>query len=160
MENKLAEKKAPVVAAKGWPAARKIVLVALALHFFSLFFIYQDEDEKDYHPVLWNTGQIVHIGTEVPVQTGMQLKPLAPAVLVILFVLFLSKLAVDPFWKKYGYWITIAMIIAFAFGGAVVRTTGGNMSLVSVGLLFVAAFLNTAQQKKEKVLMYKDETAA
>ncbi len=159
MENKIPEKKATNFA-RGRTPARKIVLVALALHFFSLFFIYQDADVKDYKPLLWNTGQFVQVGTEVPVQTGMKLKPLGAGVIIILFILFLSKMAVDPFWKKYGYWITIVLVIAFAFGGAVVRTTGGNMSLVSVGLLFIAAFLNSVQLKKEKTLIRKDETKA
>lgn len=136
------KKEAAVITVKAMSTARKMVLAALLLHFCSLFFTYQDDDVKDTHTIMWNTGRFVQVGTEVPVQTGMQLKPLAPAVLVILFVLFLSKMAVDPFWKKYGYWITLALVIAFATGGAVIRTTGGNISLVSVGLLLIAALMN------------------
>jgi len=141
-ETATVKKDTAVITVKAMSTARKIVLVALFLHFCSLFFTYQDDDVKDPHTIMWNTGRFVQVGTDVPVQTGMQLKPLAPAVLVILFVFFLSKLAVDPFWKKYGYWITLVLVIVFATGGAVIRTTGGNISLISVGLLLVAALIN------------------
>jgi len=104
---------------------------------------------------MWNTGRFVQVDTEVPAQTGMQLKPLAPAVLVILFVFFLSKLALDPFWKKYGYWITLVLVIVFATGGAVIRTTGGNISLISVGLLLVAALINRKELIPEKTVANK-----
>jgi hypothetical protein len=122
--------------------ARKLVLAALLLHLISLFFTYQDSDVKNTQTIMWNTGDFVKLGTEEPVQTGMQLKPFGAAVIIILIIFFLSKMAEDPFWRKYGYWITLALVIFFAMGGAVIRTTGGNISLISVGLLFVAAFNN------------------
>jgi len=144
-----------VIAVKAMSTARKIVLAALLLHFCSLFFTYQDDDVKSPHTIMWNTGRFVQVDTEVPAQTGMQLKPLAPAVLVILFVFFLSKLALDPFWKKYGYWITLVLVIVFATGGAVIRTTGGNISLISVGLLLVAALINRKELIPEKTVANK-----
>ena len=68
-------KKEPAVATKAMSTARKLVLAALVLHFCSLFFIYQDDDVKNMHTILWNTNSLVNVGTSVPEQTGMQLKP-------------------------------------------------------------------------------------
>ena len=132
---------------KSLSGPRKLVVVALIVHFFSLFLMYQDEDQTAGTPIMWNTGAIVNVGNRIPEQTGFQLKPFAPFVIGALLLVFLTSIYQHPFWKKYGYWVTVVAIFFFAMGGAVVRTTGGNLSLLTWGLMIIAALLNSLSKK-------------
>lgn len=75
--------------------ARKLMLAALAVHFVSLFLPYQDTDASGDVPILWNTGQIVHLQNITPEQTGFQLKPFAVFIIVGLLIMFGTSLCLS-----------------------------------------------------------------
>ena len=126
--------------------ARKIILAALLIHFVSLFLPYQDQGEQGGHTIAWNVGLpnqgMVYATTTVPEQTGFELKPYAAYLIIGLLIVFGTSLHQKPFWRRYGYGLSFALLLVFAFGGAIIRTSGGKLSLVSLGLVSLAALIN------------------
>lgn len=130
--------------------ARILMIAALAIYFLSLFLPYQDEGTSGDQPILWNTGVIVHLQNTVPEQTGFQLFHYAGFVVGGLFLLFITAFYKNAFWQRYGYWISLVLVLFFAFGGAVIRTSGGKLSLLCVALIILAAYLNAKDRKLQK----------
>lgn len=128
---------------------RKLMLAALGVHLLSLFMTYQDESASGDVPILWNTGKIVHFQNTTPEQTGFQLKPYAIFVIAGLFAAFAKKFYENPIWRRYGYWISLVLLLVFAFGGAPFRTAGGWLSIISLGLVIYAAFANGKLSKRQ-----------
>jgi hypothetical protein len=107
---------------------------------------YQDS-ERTITPVRINGVDMY--GT-IPERSGLEVKPYATYVIIGLFLVFTTDIAEENFWRRYGYWISLVVLIVFGIGGAIVRTSGGNLSLVSIALVIVAAYLNKKELKKEE----------
>ena len=128
---------------------RTLVLVALTIHFFSLFLQYQDNtghgmlgyatDTTRYTTLEWWAGK--------DAATGLALKPYAVFVIPALLFVWCSRHRQHPFWQRYGYWATLVLLLVFATGGALVRTTGGQLSMVSLGLVGLATYLDRKARK-------------
>lgn len=67
--------------------------------------------------------------------TGFQMHPLAPLVLLGLYVMFGTAKYNNPWWAKHGYKVTIPAMLFLTTGGAPFRVFGGFINLV--GFLFV-----------------------
>jgi hypothetical protein len=131
--------------------AKKIVLVALTIHLISLLFQYQDVATTGGPiPMTWADGSTQYYYNSTKEKTGIELRPFAGIVIIGLMGIFLTRLSKHPFWVKYGYWATLVILILTAFGGAIIRTTGGKMSLVSLGLVILAAIVNGRELKQAK----------
>jgi hypothetical protein len=126
--------------------ARKLVLLALLIHFISMYLPYQDS-EKTISPFGFNGVDIY--GT-IPERTGIQVKPYGIYVISALFIVFATSIAEEQLWRRYGYWVSFVLLLLFATGGAILRTSGGNLSLVSLGLVIVAAYLNGKDLRRKE----------
>lgn len=125
--------------------ARRIVIAALVLHLCSLFLPYQTEG-RGGRIVDGRFEYAVTSGYEGPMQTGLELKPYAPYVLVGLLLLFLGSYS-HPLWDRWGYVVTVVLVVIFAMGGTPLRASGGKLSMVSLGLLCLAAVIHWRQTR-------------
>ena len=90
--------------------ARNLMLCALALSFLSLFQKYT----VSVYP-LSIPGTFVNITVPIPqTESGFGIKPFAVFVLLGLLAVFGSGLREAPFWKRWGCWIALALLICFA----------------------------------------------
>ncbi|MEO7310665.1 MAG: hypothetical protein ABIX01_09715 [Chitinophagaceae bacterium] len=145
----------PSTTDKKMSTARSLMIGALATDFWSLFLPYVDNHSDGDIPILWNTGNIVHFQNEVAEKTGFQLLPYAGYVVAGLIILFISNYSIKPFWQRYGYWISLILLLVFAFGGAVIRTTGGILSLFCMALVIIAIYLNSRDRRQQKATVQK-----
>ena len=88
------------------------------------------------------SGRTVMVDTYSQEATGFKKKPVAVYIIIVLMLAYLTNFCEDPAWKQWGYWGSLAALIYFGVGGAVIRTTGGNLSLISIGIVLIAALLN------------------
>lgn len=136
-------------ASNGTLLARKIIIAALVIHFFSLFFLYQDD--TSWGQLLigpdFSTEGIYHFGP--PPQRGFRRKPFAVFIIIGLLIVYGSSLYRKPFWDRHGYWITLVLIFFGAMGGAIVRTNGGRLSLISFILLCIAAYIHRKARRQQ-----------
>jgi O-antigen ligase len=122
------------------------MFIALVIHFISLYLPYQDS-ERTIAPVRINGVDMY--GT-IPERSGLEVKPYAVYVICGLFFVVATDIAEETFWRRYGYWISLVLLIVFATGGTIIRTSGGTLSLVSIALVIVAAYLNKKELRKEE----------
>ncbi len=129
--------------------ARGLMLAALVIHLLSLFLPYRDS-EKEGSPVYLEKWHVVGIQGYSKELTGFQEKPYAVYVIVSLLVLFGTDLYEEPIWKRFVYWISFALLAYYAFGGAPLRTSGGKLSMICLGMVLIAAYLNEKSFKRVK----------
>jgi hypothetical protein len=97
------------------------------------------------------TGITLGIGKDAG--TGFRVKPLAVVVIAGLAAVWASSFAwatrvrESSFWRRHGYLATLGLLVVFAYGGAVVRTTGGRMATLSLLLVAYAAYKHRQESK-------------
>jgi hypothetical protein len=128
--------------ANGRSVARAIILVALVIHFGSLYLLYQDNESHGTLSIDAHYNTTGHYYDGASEATGFKLKPYAPLVLIALFIIYATNLYRHPFWDRWGYLLTLGLVLFGAMGGALVRTPGGKLSLFTFGLLCLATFIH------------------
>lgn len=143
---------APADAKTRSPLARKIIIAALVIHFVALFLPFTEEATVADHPIAWNVG-LPNAGIVTPSHTtpelrGFQLHHWAIFIIIGLLIVFLTNIHRSPFWQRWGYWLSFVLLLIFAFGPSIITTSGGKFSLLSMGLVFLAAVINLIASKQ------------
>ncbi len=141
----------PATALTGFSLARKMIIAALVLHFFSLFFAYVDANSDGVQvKVYLEKWHVEPVRGGNPEQTGFQILPYAKYVVIGLLILFASDFNEEKLWRRFGYWIAFGLLLKFAYGGAPFRTLGGKMASVSMLVVLIAAYINYKDLKRQK----------
>ncbi|KQT53804.1 MULTISPECIES: hypothetical protein [unclassified Aureimonas] len=118
---------------------RLLMLAALALLTASQFFAYFETPGRLLAGFERPAGTAPGIWDELPV-TGWQLHPQALPILVVLSLAFLAgEIAEHPFFRRFGYWISLGLAFAAMSPGAPTRATGAAMGGVAFLMVLVAA---------------------
>jgi hypothetical protein len=119
---------APLVAES---PARNLALAALALCFVALFFTYQVGEV----PIQTPGPYVTYTRHEAVRHTGFVEKPYAIYIIIGLFMAFVTSLRHGSFWRSYGYWLSLVLLVCFAL-------LNGYLSGAGILLAGWAALLN------------------
>lgn len=116
--------------------AQKALLAGLVLCFFGMFGKFDAGAQHTYiaGPVenAWSTQRIT--------QTGWEMHPHAIYVLIGLAIVFLSPLRLNPFCRRFGYWIASVLLAFYVILPGFLVLAGGVLALI-------AAFLSIGEAK-------------
>lgn len=120
--------------------------VTLVLLFASQFLQYFDDTSHAF--MTWdsdfNTELTLWFGR--PTGTGWELHPQAYVIIAALVLIYLNDFSETRFWTNWGWWLTVALVFA-CVTPASIRTDGGKLGLICLGLALLAAILNFVQNR-------------
>lgn len=123
-------------------AAQLVMIAAIVLLFVSQFFYYLDDPGTGFLSIDadFNTTGYYTFGAQ---GTGWQLHPHAYVILVILAFAFLRDDIVELAWfRRFGWWAALVLIVAATAPGAYFRADGGAMGGIAVLIAFAAALMH------------------
>lgn len=124
----------PPTRSKDWPWPRVLLMVSLVLHLISLPFPYQ-EQEND---LLRMRFGVVDVYGQNPKATGMALCPKAWMVLLSCLVVVGNDIATARWFRWLGPPAILVAQVAFGIAGAPLRSSGGKLAFLSLGLTLLA----------------------
>lgn len=128
--------------------AQLLMIAALVLLLVSQFFYYLDDPGTGVLSIDadFNTTGYYTFGAQ---GTGWQLHPHAYVILVVLGFVFLRDDIIDqPWFKKFGWWVALALVFAATIPGAYFRADGGAMGGIAVLMAIGAVALNWLDSRK------------
>lgn len=122
--------------------AQLVMIAAIVLLFVSQFFYYLDDPGTGFLSIDadFNTTGYYTFGAQ---GTGWQLHPHAYVILVVLAFAFLRDDIVDlPWFRRFGWWAALALVVAATAPGAYFRADGGAMGGIAVLIALSATLLH------------------
>ena len=129
--------------------ARLLMIAAIALLFVSQFFLYLDDPSSALLTIGGDFSSTLHIFDFGAKGTGWELHPHAWVILVVLGFVFLRDDFIDhPLFVRFGWWASVALVIAATAPGAYFRAFGGGLGGIAVLMALGAAFLHLIETKR------------
>jgi hypothetical protein len=115
-----------------------LLILSLVIHLISLPLPYRNqEDDIPRHEF-----GLVSIHGQIPKATGLALCPYAWIVLIACLVAVASVVATKPWFRWIGPPAILVAQFAFGIGGAPLRSSGGKLAFLSLGLTLLAILGN------------------
>jgi hypothetical protein len=130
--------------------ARLLMIAATLLLFVSQFFYYHNDTTRvSFRPHTSARSSDISIDVSSKgIATGWQLHPHAYVILVVLaFALLRDDIAGERWFRRFGYWGCLALIVWATNPGAPFRAPGAIMGAVACVMALAAALLNLVSKQ-------------
>lgn len=128
---------------KDRPRCSQLALIALALLFLSQFFPYYVSHNFGTLSIRSDFSSVGHYYFD-PVKggTGWEIHPWASYVLMFLVALHGSSISESRHFLKWGYWLSLPVMLFGATAPGSISRTGGKMGVAALLLMLIAAIMN------------------
>lgn len=132
---------------------RKMMLAAFVMQFCSLFMLVSGGGDG-FGTHIWNTPSIGTNGITVSIrdagETGLHARPLAIVILPALFLMFATKFYEQAWCKKFGYLVSLGIMLFATTRGELFMTLGGFLNVGAFFLACTAAFMQRGAKEANK----------